>query len=761
MAQTFPPGRTSFSVNINGSTRDKIAKLASDRKQTAKTKNERKSAVFASMDSVGDNEADYFPTTRRRSNSISSHRTKRGTKAHSPSSRKRDTISMSEHSGKLSKAATRSSAHPHSPALSRRSGRTANPSTMAWRPALPYSPPKKMEDSFLDFNFSADQPTPGNILVEAETMKKAEKERESIGKESLSHRARTGRSPSPHALTRKTTLPTSPVKIDEDQDQFFDCNVSTQAPHDQISGKSLDEVNPAKKLGKEQATTGLESSTRRERTGRSPSEPAVKQILSSSDRRERASSVGPLKRDASKRSRSVGPMKKDSSKRSSSVGPMKRDSSKQSSPMGSIKKDSNNQSSPVETMKKVRGKRSSSIGPLKEAPTSPVKKQNNSTRVSKRTSKEAKGDDRTLEQRLSGIGSTRKKVGGGSVASAPVVSQKISNREKRRSSRESSVSSLESFKSFPESESSRRTPPSTNGLPLPVDNTPRGATPSDDDIYIGKTGEMMLQDDTPSKKSPRKLSQRLSNGIRSFAKLTGLGGSQKNFVSLESEAPEQVPPPRKARASSRSRVRGPRSNSAGPLGDRPGMTRADRRAGLTKSKQSDGDNGDNGDNGGGEPGPKAPARAQSMMLHREATRRGKSTSLMDLQQYTESEIHSTSYFASNHVLVNRERMKRGLRPLTRNIAMDELARGAAQKMAESEGKVSLPATYVGNVLRGETIRSIHRATMQNKDGRERYNLLNPYFQDFGVGTSKGKDGMLYVCQLFSERLELTVTDTAG
>lgn len=165
-------------------------------------------------------------------------------------------------------------------------------------------------------------------------------------------------------------------------------------------------------------------------------------------------------------------------------------------------------------------------------------------------------------------------------------------------------------------------------------------------------------------------------------------------------------------------------------------------------------------------GPRGPenggmARAQSMLLHREMTRRGKSNSLMDLVQYKEEEIHSTSYFASNHVLVNRERMKRGLRPLTRNIAMDELARKSALAMAESNGLNPLQTTYVGNVLRGESIRAIHRSTMQQKQGRERANLLNPYFQEFGVGTCKGSDGMLYMCQLFSERLELALIDTTA
>eukprot|EP00536_Pseudo-nitzschia_multiseries_P000408 jgi/Psemu1/300033/fgenesh1_kg.5_\ len=91
--------------------------------------------------------------------------------------------------------------------------------------------------------------------------------------------------------------------------------------------------------------------------------------------------------------------------------------------------------------------------------------------------------------------------------------------------------------------------------------------------------------------------------------------------------------------------------------------------------------------------------------------------------------------------------------------MDELARKSAEAMAKSNGLNLLPTTYVGNVLRGESIRSIHRSIMLQKNGRERANVLNPYFQDFGVGTWKGEDEQLYMCQLFSERLELALTDT--
>lgn len=153
------------------------------------------------------------------------------------------------------------------------------------------------------------------------------------------------------------------------------------------------------------------------------------------------------------------------------------------------------------------------------------------------------------------------------------------------------------------------------------------------------------------------------------------------------------------------------------------------------------------------------AKPNSVMNNRETGRRTRSNSLKNLVQYTDEEIHSTSYFASDHVLINRERMKRNIKPLNRNIAMDNLARKIAEEMAAAKGLKPLTTTYVGNVLRGDNIRSIHRSTMMNKEGDERKNILNVYFQEMGVGTCLGDDELLYICQLFSERLELQLTDT--
>lgn len=481
-------------------------------------------------------------------------------------------------------------------------------------------------------------------------------------------------------------------------------------------GKMLGEAKPLKKRGARTvasmpATPEHDSSTRRE----------------NSERREGS------RKAMKSRAQSPGPMKR----RAASPGPMKE------------------KSKSTDTMTMAKNK----------APTSPKRRPTLVAR-SKSTSYalENNGDQGqettgpNLEKLLGAVDASnpKKKLGAKSVASAPALERKPSRR-----TRPTSRPSLPN----------RRSRSIDDAEPLVteevLESPKRRRARSVDDADLGSDEEEDLKEpEQPS--SPKTFSYRLSKRLNSFRKLAGLAGGDKSktdrgreFQNMDSS--EQAPK-RPSRALSRSNAVGQkRSNSAGPLTNRPALRRdrEDRRQGLSKSKETNGTPSKaQGDESDEEDDPRtAPQRAQSMMLHREATRRGKSNSLMDLVNYSEEEIHSTSYFASNHVLVNRERMKRGLRPLTRNIAMDELARENAKRMAQTGGVTPIPATYVGNVLRGESIRAIHRAIMQNKEGRERANLLNPYFQDFGVGTSKSEDGMLYICQLFSERLELTVTDT--
>ncbi|CAJ1945686.1 unnamed protein product [Cylindrotheca closterium] len=306
--------------------------------------------------------------------------------------------------------------------------------------------------------------------------------------------------------------------------------------------------------------------------------------------------------------------------------------------------------------------------------------------------------------------------GGSSVVSAP--SKLPPNRAKRRTSK-----GPKSAKSMANGQKPRRSKSSdleacSEGQ-TKAKKSKRRSKSADNDVDFGPD---ILVDEEKSEKSKKKgRTKRRSSNKRTSA-------IQSTDVENDKEGNQQSNP-QDRRASLAGTKK--RAHSAGPL---------KRKTGEANEK------------------PALPERAASMMLNRDNTRRGKANSLHNLVQYSAEEIHSTSYFASNHVLVNRERMKRGLRPLTRNIAMDSLARESAESMAESAGSSPLRTTYVGNVLRGESIRAVHRAVMLNKQGRERANMLNPYFQDFGVGTAKGKDGMLYVCQLFSERLELSCTD---
>lgn len=352
----------------------------------------------------------------------------------------------------------------------------------------------------------------------------------------------------------------------------------------------------------------------------------------------------------------------------------------------------------------------------------------------RRSSKTKRQSSRRLEMMLgSDEGNKPKAAGGGgsaSVSSAPSQLQPNQNRATTRGARRGSRSPKSANNLATARRPTRRVKSSDlTSIAEPTRKMKRRSKSADaDEIFAQELeGEMKTSNKSIKKGRTKKRPSKKKSG-------SSEASATENSTELESEQERSLR--RERRRSKPGEQNNPtkRAHSAGPLkrnlevGDRP-------ERGL-------------------------PARAASMMLNRDNTRRGKSESLADLVQYSQEEIHSTSYFASNHVLVNRERMKRGLRPLTRNIAMDTLARASAQAMATSAGCAPLKTTYVGNVLRGESIRAVHRAIMLNREGRERTNLLNPYFQDFGVGTSKGEDGMLYVCQLFSERLELSCTDAA-
>ena len=121
------------------------------------------------------------------------------------------------------------------------------------------------------------------------------------------------------------------------------------------------------------------------------------------------------------------------------------------------------------------------------------------------------------------------------------------------------------------------------------------------------------------------------------------------------------------------------------------------------------------------------------------------------------QLPGTWYYSSNHILVNKERVKRNIPALTRRIELDALARERAETMAKDETvKHSNPEEcqflfqpcrrFGENVARGTTVRDIH--TVMVKNDADRNNMLDRRYSYMGMGTARGKDGTLYLCQIF-------------
>ena len=123
------------------------------------------------------------------------------------------------------------------------------------------------------------------------------------------------------------------------------------------------------------------------------------------------------------------------------------------------------------------------------------------------------------------------------------------------------------------------------------------------------------------------------------------------------------------------------------------------------------------------------------------------------------QLPGTWYYSSNHVLVNKERVKRRISPLVRRTQLDELARQHAETMAAQDAlyhsnptdlvqKIGRPSRRLGeNVSFGESIRDIHK-TMMTDNGADRNNVLDRRYLTMGMGTARGPNGGLYMCQIF-------------
>lgn len=128
------------------------------------------------------------------------------------------------------------------------------------------------------------------------------------------------------------------------------------------------------------------------------------------------------------------------------------------------------------------------------------------------------------------------------------------------------------------------------------------------------------------------------------------------------------------------------------------------------------------------------------------------------------QLPGTSCFTSNHILVNQERTRRTVAPLTRRAELDALARQHAQDMVEhgqlhhadlkalqwalSQGynEITTPRRLGENVARGRDVRSIHNDMMSIASNKN--NIVDRRFTQFGMGTAIDEDGELYMCQIF-------------
>lgn len=99
-------------------------------------------------------------------------------------------------------------------------------------------------------------------------------------------------------------------------------------------------------------------------------------------------------------------------------------------------------------------------------------------------------------------------------------------------------------------------------------------------------------------------------------------------------------------------------------------------------------------------------------------------------------------------LVNAERTARSLQPFIRSMLLDSLAKDVAEQLSKSDGKKCRSTDYFGNVGKGIDVWTIHQKMMA-LEGTEKANVISEKFYLFGIGMARGKDGQIYLCELFN------------
>jgi uncharacterized protein YkwD len=123
------------------------------------------------------------------------------------------------------------------------------------------------------------------------------------------------------------------------------------------------------------------------------------------------------------------------------------------------------------------------------------------------------------------------------------------------------------------------------------------------------------------------------------------------------------------------------------------------------------------------------------------------------------EAASTSPY-HNHHLINTSRISHSLQPLRRTVHLDSAAKAHAHSMADrrmlfhsvnsiKELRDKLQSFHAGeNVQRGTSILQMHQECMSPKSGFLRANILSRDFDEMGMGTAVGTDGIVYLVQVF-------------
>jgi hypothetical protein len=119
------------------------------------------------------------------------------------------------------------------------------------------------------------------------------------------------------------------------------------------------------------------------------------------------------------------------------------------------------------------------------------------------------------------------------------------------------------------------------------------------------------------------------------------------------------------------------------------------------------------------------------------------------------------FYANNIILVNKARCVEKVPALSRDMELDHIARSHAEIMAMTgiaghsdpttlRFKLSGPCRRIGeNVAVGKSIKDVHQEMMESRKRQaDRNNILDRRYTSMGVGTAKGKDGRLYICQVF-------------